>query len=1443
MQQQRPISRMFRPRAAALAAAALLILVSLPRPAAAGCTGDCGGDGTVTVDELLTLVNIALGSADLTRCQGADLGGDGRIGIDDLLRAVTRSLAGCVPRECVLAPDGLVAWYPMDDGGGPEVRDLSPGNATGTAAAGPLGYPDGPQPVAGMVGGALAFAGPATSVAVADAPQLNFAAGDFSLDAWISVDAAAAAGAQAIVDKRAVGRGGGVRGYELFLFNGRLGVQLADAANGNNVCASSGAACTNYVSAGPSLADGRPHHVAVTVRRSDPPALTLYVDGEPVLSDPQPRAGSVDNAAPLLIARSDVGGLSFTGWIDEVEIFNRALAAGEVQAIAAAGAAGKCRPLDHFFCYRTRPTEDAPPFSPTFSPTFRPILGTRVVDQFGAALVDVAAPLTLCAPANKNDEDPDASANPDHLRDYPVRPRQEFSIVPGQKVVNQFGTLYLDVLAPTALLVPTAKNLSETPAAPSLPAVDHFLCHAVQRPRGAAPFDPIPGVRIEDQFGTRVVDVIAPTRLCAPADKNGEAPSAPRHPQHLMCYQVVLSPLVIQPPESMDGPPDLASVQFESPVDAVYTNNQFGPGVMQLVDVAELCVPSLKNTEGDAAAVINCDDGLFCTDDRLVEYEPEADFDPPPSPTPGYTVPKEQGCTHDWKNGAAFGDWLHDREGTNITPCCEASSDCDDGDACTHDICLESEHRCQFEPLDPEECGVNPIPAAVPPPPTKCFFDDGLEARLCDIECVQGQFGEDCPMRPRPLELRPGSADVHHHLFDEDAYGARWRDGKVSAPLHTCDGNGFGLPPHGRVATLLPVLGDLAGCPSALATLQSAPGALAALFMASGAGPAAFSELMGKIEGSGGDTGFHTKRRVPGSGWPRWDALVHQRGQRNTLLKAHQDGLQLIVVATGGFAPFCELLPPLSPYGCDEMDDVDRQIALAHQFASANASWVQIALGPQDAMNIINSGKLALVIAIETTDLFNTLFADPTTPPDAAAIAAVVQKYYDPPYDVRSVQLAHETDNGFAGAALINPLFEVFQFADNRYGPSCGIDTDCTRARLGFDVFEDSDGVCKNALGLRPEGEILVQALIDKGMLIDIAHLPERGMLRAYQIAKQNVYYPLFHSHTKFRELEPAYGGTNHNVIEHSVPAWVAQKIRRSGGLVGLRIGYLEEHDYTPAGVANTCAGSSRSLAQAYEFGRQGLKVPMAMGSDLNAFTQNTRPRFIDRSLPGKPRQNPNGACSAGFRAEGICQAKAQTNKLGTAYDRLGLADTGQEVDVLRDLEHVGLSTAAVAPLRHGSAETFIRMWLRANDLPQPRNGPADLANDVDISGIAPYRPKGLRELDYPQVSCFGGLVKPRYCPNSEQMGDPCRFDGECAAPLICGGFQPFCGLPEGTCVCHGKDTGCPSGQYCKLRNPITAADNVCRGKKDSGASCLTKKECKSNQCKFTVNPFGPHCA
>jgi len=82
--------------------------VCVPRPAGSGCcawatvtpspvpcAGDCGGDGRVSVDELVKLVNIALGRQPLSNCSAGDTNGDGEITIDEIVRAVNRLLVGC----------------------------------------------------------------------------------------------------------------------------------------------------------------------------------------------------------------------------------------------------------------------------------------------------------------------------------------------------------------------------------------------------------------------------------------------------------------------------------------------------------------------------------------------------------------------------------------------------------------------------------------------------------------------------------------------------------------------------------------------------------------------------------------------------------------------------------------------------------------------------------------------------------------------------------------------------------------------------------------------------------------------------------------------------------------------------------------------------------------------------------------------------------------------------------------------------------------------------------------------------------------------------------------------------------------------------------------------------------------------------------------------------
>ena len=96
-----------------------------------------------------------------------------------------------------------------------------------------------------------------------------------------------------------------------------------------------------------SILDGQWHHVT-GVRDATTHTVTLYLDGVSVASLPDPTTGTFTRAD----GQNRIGSIPvacptnryfWQGQIDEVEIFNRALSASEIQAIYNAGTAGKCK--------------------------------------------------------------------------------------------------------------------------------------------------------------------------------------------------------------------------------------------------------------------------------------------------------------------------------------------------------------------------------------------------------------------------------------------------------------------------------------------------------------------------------------------------------------------------------------------------------------------------------------------------------------------------------------------------------------------------------------------------------------------------------------------------------------------------------------------------------------------------------------------------------------------------------------------------------------------------------------------------------------------------------------------------------------------------------------------------------------------------------------------
>jgi hypothetical protein len=268
--------------------------------------------------------------------------------------------ASAQPPPCAqISFQDLVAWYPLNDGNGAaaitdihtNVNPVGPPHI-GTPQPGPVGPvnpANGPAPVVGLVGsGALYFyGGPGHFITVPPDPQLDFGAGDFSIDAWIrivDVFETSSGFIQPIVDKY---DGASQTGFAFYVLGSAApppakGGSLAVTINGITFTTNPNTAVLPAPWANPLANIGPWHHVAVTVNRTTGIGR-FYVDAA-IVGTFTPPAGSVDNALPMLIGETRVPGPRGELAIDELQIFARELDKPEVGAIFNAGGSGKCRP-------------------------------------------------------------------------------------------------------------------------------------------------------------------------------------------------------------------------------------------------------------------------------------------------------------------------------------------------------------------------------------------------------------------------------------------------------------------------------------------------------------------------------------------------------------------------------------------------------------------------------------------------------------------------------------------------------------------------------------------------------------------------------------------------------------------------------------------------------------------------------------------------------------------------------------------------------------------------------------------------------------------------------------------------------------------------------------------------------------------------------------------
>jgi len=217
---------------------------------------------------------------------------------------------------CTTPPANVITWLPAD--GTPD--NLGEGPAA--TLAGDAGY------AAGRVSQAFTFDGSGDSVNVPRVPILD-PGGQVTLEFWVFVDPTnPMTGCQGLV----------ATDYYATEFCGDQAYFYVNTGSGFRHSSSI------------AIPKGEWHHVAGTY---DGTQELFYLDGVPVLT-PTAVTGTILPMLPasfLSIGSQDgrtncdfcVGTRYFKGMIDEPAVYSRALSASEIQAIVAAGAAGKCK--------------------------------------------------------------------------------------------------------------------------------------------------------------------------------------------------------------------------------------------------------------------------------------------------------------------------------------------------------------------------------------------------------------------------------------------------------------------------------------------------------------------------------------------------------------------------------------------------------------------------------------------------------------------------------------------------------------------------------------------------------------------------------------------------------------------------------------------------------------------------------------------------------------------------------------------------------------------------------------------------------------------------------------------------------------------------------------------------------------------------------------------
>jgi microsomal dipeptidase-like Zn-dependent dipeptidase len=647
-----------------------------------------------------------------------------------------------------------------------------------------------------------------------------------------------------------------------------------------------------------------------------------------------------------------------------------------------------------------------------------------------------------------------------------------------------------------------------------------------------------------------------------------------------------------------------------------------------------------------------------------------------------------------------------------------------------------------------------------------------------------------------------GLADLHNHQAAELGYAGLWLRGSHDGPRNEA------LPACRQVN----IGNALTGSAKAVA-IASELGAL----------PAGEQEKLHALPiNQANHEGEQVLRHGDGhnayTAWPHFSDIAHQQVPADWLKEAYDHGLKVLVVSAVNNEVLCRglrvLYPGKNDFACDDMSNLKLQVKAFNEFDRKH-DWYEIALHPWHARKIIHEGKLAVVVAAESSHMF---------PPSEGDFKAQLDELYR--MGLRSLQIVHERDNRFAGAAPHRSNFIPHQITSNPL----------TTLKAWFEgdkfdthwvgSFDLENG--KNRKGLLGPGYELVDAMVQRRLLIDASHYSEKAFDDLYNLVKSKYdNYPFFLSHTRFKaRLEDH----ERDVLrEFLTTDDQAKKIRELGGIIGLRTGatHVSKDKNFDSGVLNDCAGSSKSYAQLVAHAKK-LGVAIAFGTDFNGVTQQIAPRYGSKE----------DRCYAAVQTQRGINAPQGAKPAGVAerFNTDGLRHMGYLPDLYDDL--VALKTNGVAALDDG-AEQFIQMWEKVYGVEVAMTTNESCKADTDCGqgewcdAGADLKGNTCRPLRKDGEACpavgGGHACRSEHCqfgqcytPQSVAMGDACFVNDQCRQGKC---SNTVLGT-TGECVCDA-DQQCGKGRYCD-EGWLTIGKNQCVAFKAYGAACSRDEQCES---------------